>query len=65
MNKFLNKIVDAMSAILSGREEFNLSMASFLQNGNNGIIVLAVLLFIPFLIVSFYLYNTYLFRSDG
>ncbi len=57
MDRFIDKIVDALTAFLVGREKVNSGMESFLNKGNNGILVLSVLLLIPFLIVSVFLYN--------
>lgn len=58
MNKFLDKILDGLSTVLSGRERVNSSIASFLDKGNNGILVLLILFLIPFLIVSIFLYGS-------
>ncbi len=59
MERFIDKIVDALTAFLIGREKVNSGMESFLNKGNNGIVVLSVLLLIPFLIVSVFLYNNF------
>ncbi len=58
MNRFFDKILDGLSAVLSGREKVNSGIASFLDKGVNGILVLSILFLIPFLIVSFFLYGS-------
>ncbi len=57
MGKILKKMFDALSAILMGRDKVNNSLATFLNRGNNGILILSILFFIPFLIVSIFLYK--------
>ncbi|RKN83458.1 hypothetical protein [Ulvibacterium marinum] len=57
MYRILDKIVDALLVILSGRNRVNSAMSSFLNRGHNGIFFLLVLLLVPFLIVSVFLYN--------
>jgi len=59
MNKFLDKILDGLLAVLSGREKVNSSIALFLDKGSNGIIVLSILFLIPFLIVSIFVFNSF------
>ncbi len=59
MNRILDKIVDALLAILSGRNKVNSAMGSFLNRGNNGILLLLVLFLVPFLIVSIFLYKSF------
>lgn len=56
MNRLLDKILDGLSAVLSGREKVNSRIASFLDKGNNGILILSILFLIPFLIVSIFLF---------
>ncbi len=59
MDRFIDKIVGALTTFLPGKEKVDSGMESFLNKGNNGILVLSVLFFIPFLIVSVYLYNNF------
>jgi hypothetical protein len=59
MNRILDKIVDALLTIFSGRKKVNSAMSSFLNKGNNGILFLLVLFLVPFLIVSFFLFKNF------
>ena len=58
MNRFLDKILDGLSVVLSGREKVNSRIASFLDKSNNGILVLSILFLIPFLIFSIFVFNS-------
>lgn len=59
MNKILENIVDALISVLKRRNSINDFLASFLDRGTNRRIVFWVLLFIPFLIGTIFLYNNY------
>ncbi len=58
MNRLLDKILDGLSAILSGRAKVNSRIASFLDKSNNGILVLSILFLIPFLIASIFIHGS-------
>jgi len=59
MSKFLDKIADGLLGIVAKKGRVNSNLARFLNKGNNQIIILAVLFFIPFLIISIFLYDIF------